>query len=168
MLLTLPIYTGWTNAVRATIKFASALVGNIPGVQDPGSHDSLFIDDKHFLHSNHDQATTDHSSLQEPLSPFDDSNSHRTFISSPAKDNPHSGCQHLLSVESFTTQMCAVKTRAGRPKRIHPLVLPKIHPLSVTLDDFHQLQESCPSLKYLQMKVTILEVENCTTYQGRW
>ena len=27
-------YTGWTEAVRAPIKFATALVGNIPEVKD--------------------------------------------------------------------------------------------------------------------------------------
>ena len=56
-----PFYTSWTDAVRALIKFASALVGNIPGVQDADSPDSLLSNDNHLLHSNHDQATTDFS-----------------------------------------------------------------------------------------------------------
>ena len=61
-----PFYTDWTDAVRVPIKFASALVGNIPGVQDPDGPDSLLSNDNHSLHSNHDQAITDVSSLQDP------------------------------------------------------------------------------------------------------
>ena len=103
-----PFYTGWTDAVRTPIKFASALVGNIPGVQDPDSPDSLLYS-SHLLHSNHDQVTTDVSSLQDLLSPLDDSPSPGTSLSSQDKDNLSSGCQHLPPVESSTTQVCAVE-----------------------------------------------------------
>ena len=36
-----PFYTGWIDAIRAPIKFATVLVGNIPGVRDPQNHDHL-------------------------------------------------------------------------------------------------------------------------------
>ena len=154
-----PFYTGLTDAVRAPIKFASALVGNISGAQDPDSPDSLLSNENHSLYSNHDQATTDVSSLQDPLSPLDDSPSPGTSLSSQEKDNLPSGCQHLPSVESSTTQVSVVETRAGRSKRVHLLVLPKLHPLSVIPDEFRQLQESCPSLKCLRTKATTREVD---------
>ncbi|KAG0718268.1 hypothetical protein GWK47_052762 [Chionoecetes opilio] len=43
-----PFYTGWTDAVRAPLKVASALIGNIPGVLVPNGPDSQLRDD-HFL-----------------------------------------------------------------------------------------------------------------------
>ena len=55
--------------------------------------------------------------------------------------------------------MCAVEARAGRSKRVYPLVLPKLHLLSVTPDEFRRLQESCHSLKCLRTKATTREVE---------
>ena len=64
--------------------------------------------------------------------------------------------------------MCVVETRAGRSKRIHPLVLPQLNPLSVTPDEFCRLQKSCPSLNCLQTKATTREVEKArdgATYQ---
>ena len=50
----------------------------------------------------------------------------------------------------------------------HQLSPPLLHPLSVTPDEFRQLQESCPSLKCLRTKATTREVKKVrdgATYQ---
>ncbi|XP_050726464.1 uncharacterized protein LOC127003597 [Eriocheir sinensis] len=48
----------------------------------------------------------------------------------------------------------AITTRAGRLKRLHPLVLPEPLPPSVTPQDFSQLQASCASLAAIRQKAS--------------
>ncbi|XP_076044813.1 uncharacterized protein LOC143027412 [Oratosquilla oratoria] len=122
-----PYYEGWTDVVRAPIKVASVLIGNIPGVKDPN--------------------------ISECSPPADDSAIPRpTQTASPSP-------KHLV---------CAVQTRAGKMKRIHPLALPALQPLSVTPDKFGLLQSSCEKLSAARAKADsgeIDQMENGSTYQ---
>ncbi|XP_076060383.1 uncharacterized protein LOC143036685 isoform X1 [Oratosquilla oratoria] len=122
-----PYYEGWTDVVRAPIKFASVLIGNVPGVKDPN--------------------------ISECSSPADDSAIPRpTQTATPSP-------KHLV---------CAVQTRAGKMKRIHPLALPALQPLSVTPDNFSLLQSSCETLSAARAKAASGEIDrtrNGSTYQ---
>ncbi|XP_037774421.1 uncharacterized protein LOC119570973 [Penaeus monodon] len=40
--ITCPYFVGWTNALRAPLKFCSVLIGNIPGVRDSNSNTDVF------------------------------------------------------------------------------------------------------------------------------
>ena len=46
----------------------------------------------------------------------------------------------------------AVQTRSAAARKIHPLVLPHLEPLSVSPKDFSDLQNTCPTLVLLWMK----------------
>ncbi|XP_076030282.1 uncharacterized protein LOC143018628 [Oratosquilla oratoria] len=122
-----PYYEGWTDVVRAPIKFASVLIGNVPGVKDPN--------------------------ISECSPPADDSAIPRpTQTATPSP-------KHLV---------CAVQTRAGKMKRIHPLALPALQPLSVTPDNFSLLQSSCETLSIARAKAASGEIDqtkNGSTYQ---
>ncbi|XP_076039591.1 uncharacterized protein LOC143024613 isoform X1 [Oratosquilla oratoria] len=122
-----PYYEGWTDVVRAPIKFASVLIGNVPGVKDPN--------------------------ISECSSPADDSAIPRpTQTATPSP-------KHLV---------CAVQTRAGKMKLIHPLALPALQPLSVTPDNFSLLQSSCETLSAARAKAASGEIDrtrNGSTYQ---
>ncbi|XP_076032751.1 uncharacterized protein LOC143020322 isoform X3 [Oratosquilla oratoria] len=64
--------------------------------------------------------------------------------------------------------VCAVQTRAGKMKRIHPLALPALQPLSVTPDNFSLLQSSCETLSAARAKAASGEIDrtrNGSTYQ---
>lgn len=52
----------------------------------------------------------------------------------------------------------AVQTRASAARKIHPLVLPPLEPLSVSPKDFSDLQKTCPSLVSLWDKASNGEV----------
>ncbi|XP_050715223.1 uncharacterized protein LOC126997995 [Eriocheir sinensis] len=109
--LSCPYFTGWTEVVRAPIKFVGALIGNVHGVRDP--HD--------------------------PDSSQPQSESSRTSSSSKL---PRGTSTPLVPSSPAAIQVHAVTTRAGRLKRLHPLVLPEPLPPSVTPQDFAQL-DSC-------------------------
>ena len=69
---------------------------------------------------------------------------------------------------STTPHVWAVQTRARKLKRVHPLVLPALQPLSITPQDFSRLQSSCSSLEGIRAKVAAGEEEktrNGCTYQ---
>ncbi|XP_076036803.1 uncharacterized protein LOC143022466 [Oratosquilla oratoria] len=120
-------YEGWTDVVRAPIKFASVLIGKVPGVKDP--------------------------SISECSPPADDSAIPRpTQTATPSP-------KHLV---------CAVQTRAGKMKRIHPLALPALQPFTVTPDNFSLLQSSCETLSAARAKAASGEIDqtrNGSTYQ---
>ncbi|XP_045134079.1 uncharacterized protein LOC123517739 [Portunus trituberculatus] len=123
-----PFYTGWTEVVRAPIKFAGALIGNIPGVMDP--------------------------QVSNP-SPAPLPDSSRASLSSELQPEVSTSASTVSSAD----QVHAVTTRAGRMKRLHPLVLPELQPLSMTPQEFNQLQASCPSLTGVRQKASTGEVE---------
>ena len=60
---------------------------------------------------------------------------------------------------SVFEEVLAVETRAARNKRIHPLVLPKSVPLSITPEEFAQKQSMCPSLSLVRQKLLSGEIE---------
>ena len=141
-----PYYEGWTDAIRAPIKFAGVLVGNIAGVRNPNS-----------LHSSAD--------ARDVSSPMD------SAISRPAQTvlpSPTTSCADTSSPVPELHPVCAVQTRAGKMKRVHPLALPALQHLSVTPDDFSRLQASCDTLSAARAKAASGEADkmrNGSTYQ---
>lgn len=53
----------------------------------------------------------------------------------------------------------AVQTRASKTKRVHPLVLPKVHALNLSPIQFSELQEQCETLVVIRGKVELGETE---------
>ena len=148
-----PYYEGWTDVIRAPIKFASVLVGNIPGVKDPNSiKDSQLSADKNV------------SPVIDPSVQRPDQDPSISFMLPEVTLSPsqnHSSTPELYPV-------CAVQTRSSKMKRIHPLVLPALQPLSMTPDEFRHLQSSCETLASARAKATSGEigtVSKGSTYQ---
>ena len=134
-----PYFEGWTDVVRAPIKFASVLIGNVPGVRVP----------------------------KEPYSSF--SYTHQPPAQSFAESAP-AHVESSASSASTSPQVCIVETRAStaRMKRLHPLHLPDLQPLSVTPEEFGRLQMSCDTLAVARAKAATGEVDqvrNNSTFQ---
>ena len=140
-----PYFEGWTDVVRAPIKFASVLIGTVPGVRSPKEPYTTF--------SYGEQSPTS-DVLKPPEQRFTKS----------APDHPSS------PTSSVPPQVCVVETRAStaRMKRLHPLHLPDLQPLSVTPEEFGRLQMSCDTLTVARAKAAageIDQVRNNSTFQ---
>ena len=145
-----PYFVGWTDAVRAPIKFASVLVGNVHGAGDPNDPDDCAA-----------------ASPSSPLGPADTS---KKDCSSSTGNTASSLSEDvsLSTLESSAHQACAVQTRSSKAKRQHPLVLPALQPFSITPDDFGKLQASCSTLDTVRSKAAsgiVDKVRNGTSFQ---
>lgn len=135
-----PYYEGWADVVRAPMKRASVLIGNVLGAREPhdpfppGSNSPLLA-----------KANAIPSEAIQPVPSSDVG----TTASSPAED-----------VGDSCSQVNAVQTRSRQLKRVHPLVLPELQPLTVTPEEFGRLQESCPTLAVLRDKANSGEKEH--------
>lgn len=149
-----PFYTGWTDAIRAPIKFASALIGNIPGARNPNDLYPQQSDD-------HQRSASLMAGIPAPQDPSLRVATTETPTVHPAlePDNSSSPPSASESMTTPTTYVCAVQTRARQLKRVHPLVLPALQPLSVTPQEFSRLQSSCPSLEGIRIKAASDEEE---------
>ncbi|XP_076064956.1 uncharacterized protein LOC143038997 [Oratosquilla oratoria] len=138
-----PYYEGWVDAVRAPMKCASVLIGNVPGARDPSEPDP-------FLFKPHACSldTTTHSTLPKGM---------QTSIAA-ATPITKTVPPPTLTQES-TFQINAVETRRSKMKRVHPLQMPALQPLSVTPEEFCSLQESCPTLAGLWDKTKSEEMD---------
>ncbi|XP_076049187.1 uncharacterized protein LOC143029893 [Oratosquilla oratoria] len=138
-----PYYEGWVDAVRAPMKCASVLIGNVPGARDPSKPDP-------FLFKPHASSldTTTHSTLPTGM---------QTSIAA-ATPITKTVPPPTLTQES-TFQINAVETRRSKMKRVHPLQMPALQPLSVTPEEFCSLQESCPTLAGLWDKTKSEEMD---------
>lgn len=151
------LYEGWTDVIRAPIKFASVQVDNIPGVR-------IFdADQSPQLTTNVAVSSSEHAS-QDPS---------QGALPTPANHDLND-CVSLPSTDSgpsprlLLTHVNAVQTRASKMKRVHPLVLPTLQPLNVMADDFARLQDTCKTLSTSRAKAASGEVDqvrNGSTYQ---
>ena len=145
-----PYFVGWTDAVRAPIKFASVLIGNIPGARDPNDPD------------NRSAASPSPSPWPAHTTPKKDSTPPTGNTSTNPDDDVPS------TSESSIQQACAVQTRSRKIKRQHPLVLPALQPFSITPDDFGKLQASCSTLATVRSKASsglVEKIRNGTSFQ---
>ncbi|XP_076029336.1 uncharacterized protein LOC143018102 [Oratosquilla oratoria] len=138
-----PYYEGWVDAVRAPMKCASVLIGNVPGARDPSKPDP-------FPFKPHASSldTTTHSTLPTGMQTSNAAAAPITKTIPPP----------TLTQES-TFQIYVVETRRSKMKRVHPLQMPALQPLSVTPEDFCSLQESCPTLAGLWDKTKSEEMD---------
>ncbi|XP_076030915.1 uncharacterized protein LOC143019101 [Oratosquilla oratoria] len=138
-----PYYEGWVDAVRAPMKCASVLIGNVPGARDPSKPDP-------FPFKPHASSldTTTHSTLPTGM---------QTSIAAAAPITKTVPPPTLT--EESTFQINAVETRRSKMKRVHPLQMPALQPLSVTPEVFCSLQESCPTLAGLWDKTKSEEMD---------
>ncbi|XP_076058196.1 uncharacterized protein LOC143035258 [Oratosquilla oratoria] len=138
-----PYYEGWVDAVRAPMKCASVLIGNVPGARDPSKPDP-------FPFKPHASSldTTTHSTLPTGMQTSSAAAAPITKTVPPP----------TLTQES-TFQINAVETRRSKMKRVHPLQMPALQPLSVTPEEFCSLQESCPTLAGLWDKTKSEEMD---------
>ena len=123
----MPYFTGWSNVVRAPIKCASALIGNVPGVRDPNDPETLKL------------------------------SSPPALVSSPPAPVPTPPAEVASPPSHAATpaaKVQAVGPRTAKVKRPHPLILPNLLPLTVTPKEFAKLQDSCATLKRVREKVT--------------
>ncbi|XP_076060325.1 uncharacterized protein LOC143036653 [Oratosquilla oratoria] len=138
-----PYYEGWVDAVRAPMKCASVLIGNVPGARDPSKPDPF-----PFKPHTSSLDTTTHSSLPTGM---------QTSIAAAApitKTVPP-----LTLTQESTFQINAVETHRSKMKRVHPLQMPALQPLSVTPEEFCILQESCPTPAGLWDKTKSEEID---------
>ena len=88
--------------------------------------------------------------------------SHQSMVNSSFNSIPldHTSAvvQTRLSSNN-STQVCAVQTIGSSVRRVHPLVLPKLTPFSVTPEAFGRLQQSCTSLESFHRKASSGDVE---------
>ncbi|XP_050721353.1 uncharacterized protein LOC127001185 [Eriocheir sinensis] len=149
-----PYFEGWTDVVLAPIKFASVLIGDVPGVRVPKEPYPAF----------------DYGP-QPPASEPAILPSSSNVITPPAQSFAKSAPVYPDSLVSSTSpQVCVVETRAStaRMKRLHPLHLPDLQPLSVTPEEFGRLQMSCDTLSVARAKAAtgeIDQVRNNSTFQ---
>ena len=136
-----PYYVGWIDAVRAPMKRSSVLIGNVPGAKDPNVPFPPFSESPPPSQESDIDCEFSRDSRSAASSPEDAS------VSSPAPDS--------LSY----LQVSSVQTRSSRMKRVHPLVLPELQPVTVTPEEFGRLQESCPTLAGLRDKANSGEEE---------
>ncbi|XP_076038439.1 uncharacterized protein LOC143023724 [Oratosquilla oratoria] len=138
-----PYYEGWVDAVRAPMKCASVLIGNVPGARDPSKHDP-------FPFKPHASSldTTTNSTLPTGM---------QTSIAAAAPITKTVPPPTLTQESTF--QINAVETRRSKMKRVHPLQMPALQPLSVTPEEFCSLQESCPTLAGLWDKTKSEEMD---------
>ncbi|XP_076063452.1 uncharacterized protein LOC143038314 [Oratosquilla oratoria] len=125
-----PYYEVWVDAVRAPMKCASVLIGNVPGARDPSKPDP-------FPFKPHASSldTTTHSTLPIGM---------QTSIAAAAPITKMVPPPTLTQESTF--QINAVETRRSKMKRVHPLQMPALQPLSVTPEEFCSQKESCPTL----------------------
>ena len=145
-----PYFVGWADAVRAPIKFASVLIGNVPGARDPNDPDDCSA------------VSPSSSSCPAHVTPRKDSTPPAGITSTNLDDDIPS------TSESTIQQACAVQTRSSKIKRQHPLVLPALQPFGITPDDFGKLQASCSTLATVRSKVSsglVDKVRNGTSFQ---
>ncbi|XP_076033642.1 uncharacterized protein LOC143020782 [Oratosquilla oratoria] len=138
-----PYYEGWVDAVRAPMKCASVLIGNVPGARDPSKPDP-------FPFKPHASSldTTTHSTISTGM---------QTSIAAAAPITKTVPPPTLTQESTF--QINAVETRRSKMKRVHPLQMPALQPLSVTPEEFCSLQESCPTLLGLWDKAKSEEMD---------
>lgn len=147
-------FVGWTDVVRAPIKFASALVGNVPGALTPIEVNDSQAPTRDVLRDPTKCLSSPTSSLESPV----------TSVSLASLDSPDPSSTPAPS----DLQVDAVHTRSRRMKRLHPLVLPALQPLAMTPDKFSQLQASCLSLSDIRDKAAskaICQTRNGATFQ---
>lgn len=135
-----PYYEGWTDVIRAPIKFCSVLVGNVPGVSNP--------------------------ELDSSSGPFHKLPSSPDILPSPTPGpsvemKTQKDFSNTENVQSYHSQVPvqAVQTRAAIGKKVHPLVVPSLDPLTVTPSQFAELQQKCPSLENVRAKIISGEEE---------
>ncbi|XP_076067759.1 uncharacterized protein LOC143040565 [Oratosquilla oratoria] len=110
-----PYYEGWVDAVRAPMKCASVLIGNVPGARDPSKPDP-------FPFKPHASSldTTTHSTLPTGMQ-----------ISIAAAAPITKTVPPPTLTQESTFQINTVETRRSKMKRVHPLQMPALQPLSV-------------------------------------
>ena len=155
-----PYYDGWADAIRAPIKFATAMIGDIPGARKPDDPAPPVVSNVSASVSNV-PASISVSQEQESLP-----------VNNTAPATVVTSAQDIVS-SSESELVCVVQTRAAsaRMKRLHPLVLPDLQPLKVTPSEFARLQETCPSLGSVRSKASTEQPEvarNGATYKFLW
>ena len=132
-----PYFEGWTDVVRAPIKFASVLIGDVPGVRVPKEPYTTF---------NYGDQPPASAPAPKPDPVYPDSPATRV-------------CESVTTASSTRPQVCVVETRAStaRMKHLHPLHLPDLKPLSVT-PEFSHLQMSCDTLTIARAKAATGEI----------
>lgn len=136
------------------VKFASALVGNVPGVLTPNEVNDSQAPTRDVLRDPTKCLSSTTSSLEGPV----------TSVSLACLDSPDPSSSPAPS----DLQVGAVQTRSRRMKPLHPLVLPALQPLAMTPDKFSQLQGTCVSLSDIRDKAAskaICQTRNAATFQ---
>ncbi|XP_050701836.1 uncharacterized protein LOC126988072 isoform X2 [Eriocheir sinensis] len=140
-----PYFEGWTDVFRAPIKFASVLIGDVPGVRVPKEPYPAFD-----------------CGPQPPASEPAILPSSSNVITPPAQNFAKSAPVYPDSLVSSTSpQVYVVETRAStaRMKRLHPLHLPDLQPLSVTPEEFGRFQMSYDTLSVARAKAATGEID---------
>ena len=103
-----PYFEGWTDVVRTPIKFASVMIGDVPGVRVPKEPYTTF--------NYGDQPPASAPALK-PDPVYPDSPATRV-------------CESVTTASSTRPQVCVMETRisTARMKRPHPLHLPNLQP----------------------------------------
>ena len=145
----------------APVMRASVLLGNIPGVRDPTDPPSLNTKLPNFP-----QESTSRIAIPK-------GRRHRTSSPSDVITPPTVPVEPIPStaVLELGPQVNAVQTRSTTMKRVHPLVVPALQPLSITPTDFGNLQASCRTLAGLREKANANELETTrdgSTFQYTW
>ncbi|KAK3870905.1 hypothetical protein Pcinc_023931 [Petrolisthes cinctipes] len=155
-----PYFVGWTDVLRAPIKFATALVRNVRGVLTPTEINDLKTPPRDVLHVSTDGS----ASLPRVCEDLASSENQPTFAKSAclaSLDSPD--LISSIPVQSGL-QVGAVQSRSRKMKNRHPLVLLALQPLSMTPDKFSQLQAYCVFLGDRRDKATSKVI--CQTRNG--
>lgn len=133
-----PYYEGWADAIRAPIKFATAMIGDIPGARKPD-----------------DPVCTSDLTAPASISTPQEQDARPPLRTTPVTQDSSTSLQ-VVSSPSESELACVVQTRvaSARVRRLHPPVLSDLQPLKVTPADFARLQETCPSLGAVRAKAT--------------
>jgi len=121
-----PYFVGWTEAILAPLRNASALIGNVPGASDVPQWDQSM------------------ESFESGKTSFENINNKVT----------DSASDHVAVAEN--TQFLAVNavtTRAGKTKQSKapkPMIVPMLPSINIEADKFLALQLTCPTLKTLR------------------
>lgn len=130
-----PYFEGWTDVVWAPIKFASILIGNVPGLWD---HKEPY--------------TNFYYGEQPPTSEVIKTPEQRLGKAAPVYPS--------FPASSVPPQVCVVETRASTAgmKRLLPLNLHDLQPQSVTPEESDRLQMSCDTLTIACAKAAAREI----------
>lgn len=118
---------GPIDAILAPIKWATALIGDIPGARKPDNPACTAVS----------VVSASTSNVPASISISQEQHSRSSLHAAPVKQELSTSPRGIAS-PSVSERACIVQTRAAsaRMKRLHPLVFPNLQPLKITPADF--------------------------------